>query len=119
MHAALDLRISAVMPVLLGRISFSDADLTAARSRAVEPVVRMLDVGQRTGQIRADIAFADVGTLLVRLSRPLPGPVPSDVDRALAHRQVDLFLDALRASPAPPLAGPALSLSYLQHIAEA
>src|SRR5947209_8123273 len=45
MHAALDLRISAVMPALLGRISLSDDQLVAARERAVAPVVRLIEAG--------------------------------------------------------------------------
>src|SRR5712691_799585 len=36
MHRALDLRISAVMPALLGRISFEDEELRVARQQAVE-----------------------------------------------------------------------------------
>jgi AcrR family transcriptional regulator len=113
MHAALDLRISAIMPALLGRISFDDGEMRQARDHAVEPVLRMLAAGQRTGQLRSDVAFADIGTLLVRLSRPLPGPISPEVDRSLAHRHVDLFLDALR-SPHTVLTGPALSLADLQ-----
>jgi len=117
MHAALDLRISAVMPVLLGHISFEDEEMTRARDQATAPVLRMIAAGQAAGTLRADIAFGDIGTLLVRLSRPLPGPIPPDVDRRLAHRHVELLLQALRVQ-APPLTGPALSLDDLQHIAE-
>lgn len=118
MHAALDLRISAVMPALLGSISFvDDATILAARERAVQPVLRMLEAGQAAGELRDDVAFADIGTLLVRLSRPLPGPIPPDVDWSLAHRHVDLFLDALRTAHTP-LPGPALSLGDLQAIAQ-
>ena len=121
MHAALDLRISAVMPALLGRVSFEDAEMSQARRQAVEPVLRLIAAGQAAGQLRRDVAFGDIGTLLVRLSRPLPGPFPADLDLGLAHRHVDLFLDALRASgsaaDARPLSGPALNLDDLQHIA--
>jgi len=117
MHAALDLRISAVMPVLLGHISFEDEAMRRARDQATAPVLRMIAAGQAAGALRNDIAFGDIGTLLVRLSRPLPGPIPPDVDRRLAHRHVDLLLQALRVQ-APPLTGPALSLDDLQHIAE-
>src|SRR5579859_4938811 len=43
MHRALDLRISAVMPALLGRLSFEDdEELSAARQQAVEPVLRLI-----------------------------------------------------------------------------
>ena len=116
MHAALDLQISAVMPVLLGRISFDDQEMSLARQRAVEPVLRMIASGQAAGQLRPDIAFGDIGTLLVRLSRPLPGALPRELDLSLAHRHVDLFLDALRSARGAELGGPRLSLSDLQAI---
>lgn len=118
MHAALDLRISAVMPALLGHISFDDEEMARARDQATAPVLRMIATGQSSGALRADIAFGDIGTLLVRLSRPLPGPIPPEVDRRLAHRHIDLLLQALRIQT-PPLSGPELSLADLQHIAEA
>ncbi|HEY2595730.1 MAG TPA: helix-turn-helix domain-containing protein [Chloroflexota bacterium] len=116
MHAALDLRISAVMPALLGTISFEDNEFRQAREAAVAPVLRIIAAGQTAGQLRADIAFGDVGTLLVRLSRPLPGPFPPELDLALAHRHLDLLLAALRPSATGNLKGPALSLAELQEI---
>lgn len=118
MHRAIDLRISAVMPALLGRISFDDDEIKRARQQAVEPVLRMIAVGQAAGQLRSDIAFGDIGTLLVRLSRPLPGPIPHELDRRLAHRHVDLLVGALRAdaSAGGELTGPTLSLADLQGI---
>jgi len=115
MHAALELRISAVMPALLGSISFNDDEFVAAREAATAPVLRIIAAGQAAGQLRRDIAFGDIGLLLVRLSRPLPGPFPREVDLQLAHRHLDLFLSALRPSPAG-LPGPALSLPELQQI---
>jgi AcrR family transcriptional regulator len=117
MHAALDLRISAVMPTLFAEISFEDEEIRLARQQAIEPVLRMIAAGQVAGQLRSDIAFGDIGTLLVRLSRPLPGAFPREVDLRLAHRHVDLLLDGLRPDPtATPLAGPALTLDDLQKL---
>jgi AcrR family transcriptional regulator len=115
MHRALDLRISAVMPAMLGRLTLSDDELTAAREHALAPVLRMLAAAKAAGLVRADVEFGDIGTLLVRLSRPLPGPFPRDLDLALAHRQLDLLLAGLSATR--PLSGPALSLEDLQGIA--
>ena len=115
MHGALELRISAVMPALLGSISFDDESFVAAREAATAPVLRIIARGQRSGQLRDDIEFGDVGLLLVRLSRPLPGPFPRELDLELAHRHLDLFLSALRPA-ATELHGPALSLPELQQI---
>jgi hypothetical protein len=119
MHAALDVRISAVMPALIGRISFDDEEIALARQLAVEPVLRMIASGQASGQLRSDVAFADIGTLLVRLSRPLPGPFPQALDLGLAHRHVDVLLYGLRTLPgstSPELSGPALTLGDLRRI---
>ncbi len=118
MHGAIDMRISAVMPALLGTISFEDDEFKRARDAAVGPVLRIIAAGQAAHQLRADIAFGDVGLLLVRLSRPLPGPFPPELDLSLAHRHVDLVLAAMRATPTPvaELGGPALSLAELQDI---
>jgi AcrR family transcriptional regulator len=119
MHAAIDLRISAVMPALLGRISFEDEEFTRARDAATGPVLRIIEAGQRAGQLRPDIAFGDIGLLLVRLSRPLPGPFPRETDLLLAHRHLDLFLAALRSDQRSELSGPALTLPALQRIGAA
>jgi hypothetical protein len=43
------------------------------------------------------VSFGDIGTLLVRLSRPLPGPIDAELDNRLAHRHLDLVLAGLRA----------------------
>jgi hypothetical protein len=45
------------------------------------------------------VGFADIGTLLVRLSRPLPGGVPTALDDELAHRHLDLALAGMRTVP--------------------
>jgi hypothetical protein len=62
------------------------------------------------------VTFADIGFLLVRLARPLPGPIARDLDNRLAHRHLELVLDGLRtdrAEPAAPLPEPALTLADL------
>ncbi|MBV8714570.1 MAG: hypothetical protein JOZ65_05835 [Chloroflexi bacterium] len=116
MHGALDLRISAVMPALLGHISFEDEEFKVARDAATGPVLRIIAAGQAAGQLRPDIDFGDIGLLLVRLSRPLPGPIPAELDLRVAHRHLDLFLSALKPSTDDALKGPALSLAQLQEI---
>jgi AcrR family transcriptional regulator len=119
MHRALDLRISAVMPSLLGRISFEDEVVRSARQTAVEPVLRLIDAAQAAGLLRSDVAFGDLGLLLVRLSRPLPGAFPRELDARLAHRHLDLVLTALAAHPESrprSLSGPAMTLAELQSL---
>ena len=121
MHRALDLRISAVMPAIVGEID-TDEELLALRDRSARPVLRMMELAQERGQLRTDIAFGDIGSLLGRLSRPLPGLFTREVDIALAHRHLDLVLDGLRVTLAPgsgqPLPGPTITFDDLQRLGE-
>jgi AcrR family transcriptional regulator len=119
MHRALDARIAAVFPALLGDIPFEDADIQAARTRATQPVLQMIDKAQAEDTLRRDVAFGDIGLVLIRLSRPLPGPFPSALETNLAHRHLDLFIAGLRSeaeSASGPLAGPSMTLGQLQNL---
>jgi AcrR family transcriptional regulator len=116
LHRALDLRISAVMPALLDHMPPDDEEITAIRARAWGLFQQLVDRAHAAGSLRPDVMFADVGLLLVRLARPVPGPIPRDLDNRLAHRHLELLLDGLRADragPASPLPGPALTLADL------
>ena len=117
MHKAIDFRIAAVMPALLGRLSFvADEDIRRARDCAVAPVREMIERAQREGSLRTDVAFGDIGLMLVRLSRPLPGAFPRELDDRLAHRHIELLVQGLRpaGAQAAPLPGPALGLDELR-----
>ena len=119
MHRALDARIAAVFPAILGRISLEDPEILAARHAATEPFERIVERAHAEGSLRPDVAVGDIGLLLIRLSRPLPGPFSREMDSRLAHRHLDLVLAGLRAGagPAPtPLGGPGLTLADLQHL---
>ena len=116
LHRALDLRISAVMPALLGHIPPDDEDIAAIRTRSWGLFQELVDRALAAGSLRSDVTFADVGFLLVRLARPLPGPILRDLDNRLAHRHLEVLLDGLRAGraeAAAPLPGPALTLAEL------
>jgi AcrR family transcriptional regulator len=117
MHAVIDLRTSAVIPTLLDSVDLERPDLKAARERSARPAEQLLDAAHRSGALRKDVTFGDVGLMLVRLSRPLPGTIPEPTQLELAHRHADLFLSGLRADPsAPPLDGPALERADLHRI---
>jgi AcrR family transcriptional regulator len=116
MHRSLDLRIPAVMPALVGRLRMDvDQELLAARASSVERIDQIIEAARADGSLRRDVANGDVGMLLVRLARPLPGPFPRELDKELAHRHLDVLLDGLRsaAHPASPLAGPAMTFDDL------
>ena len=122
MHRALDLRVSAVIPTLLGQVSLDDAELLRMRQRSAGLIERMIAQAQADGTLRPDMAFADIALLLIRMSRPLPGPISRVLDNDLAHRHLDLLLDGLllnRAQAATPLPGPALTLRDLQALPSA
>ena len=116
LHRALDLRISAVMPALLDHIPPDDEEIASIRTRSWGLFQQLIDQAHAAGTLRSDATFADIGLLLVRLARPLPGPIPRDLDNRLAHRHLELLLDGLRsdrAEPAAPLPEPALTLADL------
>lgn len=117
MHRALDLGAGAVMPTLAGQAVLDD-EMRAARDQSVEHLQRMIAAAHAEGTLRADVALSDIGLLLIRLNRPLPGSIPRALDQAIAHRQLDLALAGLRTDAAPPapLLGPALTLADLRAI---
>jgi hypothetical protein len=73
---------------------------------------RLVDSAHASGALRRDASAADIGMLLVRVSRPLQGGIPPELDKRLAHRHLDLILDGLRPTR-DRLSGPELSLDDL------
>jgi AcrR family transcriptional regulator len=119
MQRVLDLRVSAVMPMLAGRISLDEEEIFSARQQSTALIQGLIDRAQADGTLRSDVTFGDISLLLIRLGRPLPGPFPPDVADALAQRHLALFLDALRTlddGPSEPLPGPALTLADLRSL---
>ena len=117
MHRALDLRVGAVMPALIGQLSLEDGELLRARDEAATPVRALIDAAQAAGTLRPDVVFGDIGLLIARLCQPLPGPFPRAMADSLAHRHLALLLDGLRGNgdhPGDALPGPALTLADLQ-----
>jgi AcrR family transcriptional regulator len=112
MHRALDLRIGAVMPALIGLVA-QDEEVVRAREASRSVVQQMLEQARADRSLRPDVAFGDIGPVLIRLSRPLPGRLPRELDQSLAHRHLDLVIDGLRALPGRgvgTLRGPAMAL---------
>lgn len=111
MRAVLDLRVSAVVPVLLGRVALEDAEIMALRNQVTTPIQQLIARAQTDGDLRPDVAFADISLLLVRLARPLPGPISPQLNDQLARRHFGLLVDGLRNARAQgTLPGPALTL---------
>lgn len=119
MHAALDLEVAAVTPTVLDRLDLQDPDLVSAREASARSVQRLIDAAHEAGTLPRDITFSDIGMLLVRLARPLPGGLDPEVNQQLAHRHLDLLVDGL-SRPADQrsraLGGPALSRDQLHQL---
>jgi AcrR family transcriptional regulator len=110
LHRALDLRIAAVMPVLDGSVDIEhDEELRQARDELAPLFEAVVQAAWRSGQLRTDIGLGDLGLMVIRLARPLPGAFTRKFDDAAAHRQLDVMLDGLRGEQARGTA-PGLSL---------
>ncbi|HYU83788.1 MAG TPA: helix-turn-helix domain-containing protein [Kribbellaceae bacterium] len=113
LRAALDLRVAAVIPLVLDRLDLDDPELGPARDASADAVQALIDRAHDDGTLSREVAFGDVGTLLVRLSRPLPGSMPAEMEAQLAHRHLDLFLAGLRVVDDAVLEGEGLSRAQL------
>lgn len=117
MHEALDVRTGAVIPALLDELDIDDEEMQQARTAGSDALEGMIAAARRTGSLHQDVTSADIGTLIVRLSRPLPGPFPREVNDELGHRHLDLLVNGLRGADGPgKLSGPELSLGDLRRM---
>jgi hypothetical protein len=118
MHRAVDVRTAAVIPALLGEVPLADEEIQHARDTGPDVIDALVNAAHRTGALRRDVTSGDIGMLIVRMSRPLPGGFPAETDNSLSHRHLDLLIDGLRA-PARQhavLGGPALGLDDLRQL---
>ena len=116
MHRALDIRVAAVIPALLDELSMEDPELEVVSNSGAKALQDLIDAAQREGMLRKDVSFGDIGTLVVRLSRPLPGAFTREVNDRLGHRHLDLLINGLRAVPdrAATIDGPAMTRDELR-----
>jgi hypothetical protein len=87
-----------------------------ARDAAPATIEALVGAAHRAGTLRHDVTSGDIGMVIVRLSRPLPGGFSRETNDSLSHRHLDLLIDGLRpatAQPAP-LGGPAMTLDDLR-----
>lgn len=117
MHRALEIRVAAVIPALLDEVEMDGAEMRAASDPGVTLVQDLIDTAKREGALRQDVTFGDIGTLVVRLSRPLPGSFPRAVNDQLGHRHPDLLINGLRAVPGhAELGGPGTTFADLREM---
>jgi AcrR family transcriptional regulator len=98
LREALELRVSAVLPMLLDVTDLhNDPELSAAREESLRTLEQIVAAAHTAGSLPEDVTFADIGMMLVRIARPLPGPLTPDTKHALARRHLDLFIRGLQA----------------------
>lgn len=101
MHAAVDNGVGVVnliSPLLDNRQS----DL---RPRALLLMRTLIERGHHDGSLRKDASVDDIVFATVRFGRPLAMGLSAAKEKAIAHRQIDIYLEGLRASgnsPASP-----------------
>jgi AcrR family transcriptional regulator len=112
LRAALELRVSAVIPQVLDLLDLEEPELAAAREASARATEALVDAAHVSGDLPKDVTFADVGMMLVRIARPLPGPMDDELKHELARRHLELFIRGLRGGQGE-LEGPELSRSDL------
>jgi len=112
LRAALELRVSAVIPQVLDVLDLEEPTLAAARDASARATEELVDAAHESGQLMEDVTFIDVGMMLVRIARPLPGPMPPELKHDLARRHLELFIRGLRGG-GPPLEGPSFTRGEL------
>lgn len=116
MHTALELELGVLFSTLSGR--FAVDDLIEESQRDAAALLQGLVFRAQAAQLlRDDVGFGDIVLAIIRLGRPLPGRL-LPLDRDLAHRQLELYLDGLRPAAAlsrtAPLPGPMISLGWFR-----
>jgi AcrR family transcriptional regulator len=94
MHAALDHGIGVVNMI---HPLLDDTDWPDLQARAEALMAALVAQGRRDDRLRDDLAVGDIVFATIRFGRPLAIGLPPADDRAIAHRQLDRYIDGLRA----------------------
>ncbi|GAA1281697.1 TetR family transcriptional regulator [Planotetraspora silvatica] len=98
LREALELRVSAVLPALMDVLDLeNDPELGPMRDLSARAVRQILATARTAGVLPPDVTFEDVGMMLVRIARPLPGPLSPEAKHDLARRHLELFIRGLGA----------------------
>jgi AcrR family transcriptional regulator len=113
LHRALELRIAAVLPILDGRLDLDGEEDLRAAHQELTPLYELIVRRAHEHGLRSDVGPGDLGLIVIRLARPLPGGFHREFDDDLAHRQLDIFLDGLRPGVSG-LAGSGMTISEVR-----
>lgn len=93
-HAAIDLRMGVLMPMLAERVA-GDEELFAARVESKRSLETLVKAAHDEGSLRSDVGPGDISLLVIRVARPLPIPITTDANNRLSHRHAEVILDGL------------------------
>ncbi|MFG3047584.1 TetR/AcrR family transcriptional regulator [Streptomyces sp. NPDC048241] len=112
-HTAADERIGALCPMVSSGFDHHHPDLEAARERGEALIAEVMDRAKAAGQLRTDVGVGDLMLAAAQLGRPPAGTACLATDR-FVHRQLQLFLDGLRAPARSVLPGTAVTMEDLR-----
>jgi AcrR family transcriptional regulator len=113
LHAAIDLRIGIVMPMLAERLPVDD-EVRAARDTSEHAMEAVVRAAHEEESLRPDVGSGDIGLLMIRMTPPLPVALSPEDNHRLSHRHLELVLDGLlRFLAVDALPGRPLGLSEL------
>lgn len=99
MHDAVDIGLGVVNIVhsLLDTPNWPDR-----RAAAEEVLERLAEAAQRDGAIGEGVAASDIAMAAIRFGRPLGIGLDQEAERAIAHRQLEDYLDGLTVGAERP-----------------
>ncbi|MFD5552436.1 TetR/AcrR family transcriptional regulator [Streptomyces sp. NPDC127068] len=112
-HESVDVRTSALCPMLADDFDVDHPTLVETRNRIEKLVGALLERAKESGQLRPDIAVTDLLLAVGQLTRPLPGRDAAS-SRSFAQRQLQVFLDGLMAPARSELPGTPITLEELR-----
>ena len=95
-HAAIEHGIGVVNIV---HPLLDDHDWPDLRVRADVVLSALMERATADHRLRSDLSVSDIVFATIRFGRPLAIGLPSAEDREIAHRQLDRYVDGLRAHP--------------------
>lgn len=95
LHAAIDIGLGAVS---IAHPLLDDVDWPEQRTAAQNLLDRLVDAAQRDEAIASDITATEIAFATIRFCRPLAIGLDSAQERAVAHRQLDIYVNGLTQS---------------------
>lgn len=78
--------------------ALDDTDWPEQRAAATAVLERLTSAAQRDGAINRDVTAGEIALASIRFCRPLALGLDLDDERAITHRQLDIYLDGLAAN---------------------